>query len=192
MEQQPLHLTGVEVRFHSQIAVELYQRETLEGATGIVFNDSVRKCIEILDQEVGIWALSFPSDISEGRLVATMSIDDAKLLQQDLLKKLNPTQEELAKYPKHNYPLKNFWPEGEFKGAVILPEPKVATNSDLPTIILETNRPIIGRKELFILQHPDSLNLLVGITKILKTNLSRGKGAIDIEKKVHPERVITF
>lgn len=187
-------LTGVEVRFHSQLSQEMFDPESLVGAVGINFFDHGQEKQELLNLEVGIWAISHPRDLAQMRLVAALSFDDGKILRDELMKSLEIPFSELSNLPKSavlvNHPLINHWQEGEFQGAKVIHHPISRSTED--GVEISSWLPGLERETVLSLPNPEPRNLLTKLCQVLNNSTPRGAGAIKVELETHPDRLIHF
>lgn len=178
-------LTGVDVCYHTQLPVGTFDRESVVGVFGVRTYDFGKEVIWLLDQEIGIWAKSFYTDIADRRLIATCSADDARTILQELSSNLEPQVNDVSgKYPYHEYPMRCYWEGDGYKGAVILTNP--ATNVEEDKVI------IVSRGNILEFPQPENLNLFFGLRKILSTQSLSGKDSISAVRKYFPQKLVIF
>lgn len=200
-------VTGLRVYFHSQIPEAAVEHPVPEGIVGIRLFDAGRPHIELLDQEIAIYGRSPQGSLNPTYLIATLSVADALTLPQRLIearKKVDEAYESVF-VESEGYGvlthrllsriLRN--PDVE----VLSPEHDISFERPLPSalervrqnILITSDSPVTNQRYAALALTPNDATLLAnGILSIHSNIPFRGLGAIDIEKRFQPARVVTF
>lgn len=202
-------LSGTKVTFHTQLPETMFEHPIPSGIVGVRLYETGRETLDVLNQEIGIWTNPFPGDPVPARLAATLSIDDARSLIPKLLSVLNEIDKNsstIITIPSSKSP-RDYNPD-EYPEVRILVEPDVEISSidveniEYPyplgseerryNIVISSLSGNGQRIPVLLLDELETKRLAEGLGKALGQFKGRGKGAVKIEEKVRPQRLVYF